>query len=69
MELRQRLALKPRVVARVALMVSLRKGTQLFSGPDSFPLFFGGCPTNMAFPKKGSLFSRVTEQLRETFPF
>ena len=29
-----------------------------------FSLFFGGCPTKMVFPKKGSFFSRVTEQLR-----
>ena len=28
---------------------------QLCSGP-LFPLFFGGCPTKMVFPKKGSLF-------------
>ena len=29
-----------------------------------FLLFFGGCPAKMVFPKKGSFFSRVTEQLR-----
>ena len=30
-----------------------------------FPVFFvGGCPLKIVFPKKGSLFSRVTEQLR-----
>ena len=35
---------------------------QLFSG-TLFPLFFGGCPTKSGpSPKKGSFFSRVTEQ-------
>ena len=29
-----------------------------------FFFFFGGCPTKMDFPKKGSLFFQVTEQLR-----
>ena len=31
-----------------------------------FP-FLGGCPTKMVFPKKGSFFSRVTEQLSPCF--
>ena len=36
--------------------------SQLFSGAI-FPIFFGGPTKNGNFPKKGSIFSRVTEQL------
>ena len=36
----------------------------MFSGTNSFSLFFGGCPTKHGLPQKGfPFFSRVTEQL------
>ena len=39
--------------------------TSVVQWPPFSPFFFGGCPTKMVFPKKGSLFfPRVTEQLR-----
>ena len=37
-------------------------GFSLFSG-TLFPFVLGGCPTKNGLPKKGFLFSRVTEQL------
>ena len=44
-------------------LVPFRLTTQLLSG-TRFPLFLVVAPLKMVFPKKGSLFSRVAEQLR-----
>ena len=46
-------------------VIWFRRGTQLFSGTSYFCLFLVAAPLKMVFPKNGSLFSRVTEQLRE----
>ena len=47
------------------LLVNSPPISQLFSGPNSFSLFFGGCPTKMVqAQKRVPFFSRVTEQLR-----
>ena len=37
--------------------------SQLLSGTKYFPFFWVAAPLKMVFPKKGSLFSRVSEQL------